>query len=278
MANELDGKVAIVTGGASGIGRGTAERFVAEGAKVVVADVDAEEGESCASALGPNAAFKQTDVADVEQVRELVDFTLDTFSGLHIMFNNAGISGARHQRLEDEDFADFHQVLGVNLLGVMAGTKEAARHMKVGGGGSIINVASIGGIQAAPGLWAYHGSKAGVIFFTRCAAVDLGEYAIRVNCLAPGNIETPILSTVMAANLAAEERDELMRTVREYIISRQAIRRQGTTDDIAEAALYFASDRSSYVTGSLVPVDGGLTAGAVPSGNGLPEKLKKAQT
>ena len=277
MANELAGKVAVVTGGASGIGRGTAERFVAEGAKVVIADIDAETGKSCAAQHGADAAFKQTDVADVEQVRELVDFTVETFGGIHVMFNNAGISGARHPRLEEEDFADFHRVMEVNLLGVMAGTKEAARAMKTNGGGSIINVASIGGIQPAPGLWTYHASKSAVIFFSRCAAVDLGEYAIRVNCLAPGNIETPILSSVMAADLPEDEREAVMRAVREYIISRQAIRRQGTTEDIAQAALYFASDRSNYVTGSLLPVDAGITAGVVPSGNPLPELIKKAR-
>jgi NAD(P)-dependent dehydrogenase (short-subunit alcohol dehydrogenase family) len=277
MANELAGKVGIVTGGGSGIGRGTAERFLAEGARIVIADIDSESGQSCAAELGPNVAFKQTDVSDVNQVRELVDFTVETFGGLHVMFNNAGISGARHARLEEEDFADFHRVMGVNLLGVMAGTREAARAMKAAGGGSIINVASIGGIQPAPGLWAYHGSKSAVIFFSRCAAVDLGEYAIRVNCLAPGNIETPILSSVMADNLPEEDREAVMRAVREYIISRQAIQRQGTTEDIAQAALYFASDRSSYVTGSLLPVDAGITAGVAPSGNPLPEIIEKAR-
>jgi NAD(P)-dependent dehydrogenase (short-subunit alcohol dehydrogenase family) len=180
------------------------------------------------------------------------------------MFNNAGISGARHPHLLDDDLADFHKVTSVNLLGVMAGTREAARHMSTDGGGSIINMSSIGGIQAAPGMWSYHTSKVGVIFFTKCAALDLGEHGIRVNCIAPGNIETPILGSVMAAGLAEDEKAELMKRVREFIISRQAIKRQGTTGDIAEAALYLASDRSSYVTGTLLAVDGGMTAGSPP--------------
>ena len=153
MADELLGRVAIVTGGASGIGRGTAERFLAEGARVVIADVDSQRGEEFAKSCGPNAAFKQVDVADAEQVRELVDFAVETFGGVHVMFNNAGISGARHARLLEEDFSDFHRVMGVNLLGVMVGTREAARHMAKNGGGSIINISSIGGIQSAPGLW-----------------------------------------------------------------------------------------------------------------------------
>jgi NAD(P)-dependent dehydrogenase (short-subunit alcohol dehydrogenase family) len=264
MTNELAGKVTIVTGAASGIGRGVAEKFLTEGAQVVLADVNADQGKAAEAELGSNARFKQTDVADQNQVRKLVSFAVEMFGGLHVMFNNAGISGARHPRLLDDDLADFHQVMGINLLGVMAGTREAARHMSANGGGSIINISSIGGIQPAPGMWNYHVSKVGVIFFTKCAAVDLGELGIRVNCIAPGNIETPILGGVMAAGLPEEEKAELMQKIRAFLLTRQAVKRQGTTNDIAEAALYFASERSSYVTGTLLPVDGGMTAGAPP--------------
>src|SRR5262245_8230673 len=210
MANELSGKVAIVTGAASGIGRGVAEKFVAEGAQVVLADVNREQGEAAAAELGTSARFKQTDVSDQDQVREGVSVAGEKFGGAHVMLNNAGTSGARHPRLLDDDLADFHQVTAVNLLGVMAGTREAARHMSTNGGGSIINISSIGGIQAAPGLFSYHTSKVGVIFFTKCAAVDVGEYGIRVNCIAPGNIETPILASVMEAIMAGDETAEMM--------------------------------------------------------------------
>src|SRR5215469_7108821 len=165
MADELAGKVAIVTGAASGIGRGVAEKFLAEGAQVVLADVNAEQGKAAEAELGTGARFKQTDVSDQDQVRDLVTFAVETFGGLHVMFNNAGISGARHPRLLEDDLSDFHHVLGINLLGVMAGTREAARHMATNGGGSIINISSIGGVQAAPGMWNYHVSKVGVIFF-----------------------------------------------------------------------------------------------------------------
>ena len=264
MTDELAGKVAIVTGAASGIGRGVAEKFLGEGARVVLADINVEQGKEAEAELGSDARFKQTDVSDQDQVGELVAFTVETFGGLHVMFNNAGISGARHPRLLEDDLSDFHRVLGINLLGVMAGTREAARHMSTSGGGSIINVSSIGGIQPAPGMWNYHVSKVGVIFFSQCAAVDLGELGIRVNCIAPGNIETPILGGVMAAGLPEEEKAELMKKIRAFLLTRQAIKRQGTTNDIAEAALYFASDRSSYVTGTLLPVDGGMVAGAPP--------------
>jgi NAD(P)-dependent dehydrogenase (short-subunit alcohol dehydrogenase family) len=261
MSGELDGKVAIVTGGSSGIGLGTVERFLAEGARVVVADIDRDRGQEVVAGLGEQAAFAHTDVGQPDQVVAMVAFALERFGGLHIMFNNAGISGARHPTLLDDDFSDFHRVMDVNLLGVMVGTREAARRMAGGAGGSIINISSIGGMQFAPSLWAYHLSKSGVIHFTKAAAVGLGRHRVRVNCIAPGNIETPILEQAMVSHLPEAERAETLGRIREYILSQQPLARQGTTDDMAEAALYFASDRSAYVTGTVLPVDGGLVAG-----------------
>jgi NAD(P)-dependent dehydrogenase (short-subunit alcohol dehydrogenase family) len=276
MADELRGKVAIVTGGSSGIGLGTAHRFLAEGAQVVIADIDDARGEAVMHELGDGAAFKRTDVAQPAQVADLVAFTVERFGGLHVMFNNAGISGARYPTLLEDDFADFHQVMGINLLGVMAGTREAARHMAEHGGGSIINISSVGGVQAAPSLWAYHASKASVITFSKSAAIDLGRFAIRVNCIAPGNIETPILEQTMAARVPEAERPEMMRKIRAFILSRQPLQQQGRTDDIAQAAVYFASDRSSYVTGTMLPVDGGLLAGN-PAATGGIEAIRGQQ-
>ena len=261
MPNELTGKVAVVTGGSSGIGLGTAVRFLAEGARVVIADIDRERGEEVTAGLGAGAAFKHTDVADPRQVSDLVAYAVERFGGLHVMFNNAGISGVRHPTLFDDDFADFHRVMDVNLLGVMVGTREAARHMATAGGGSVINISSIGGINAAPSLWAYHLAKSSVIFFTKAAAVGLGEHGVRVNCICPGNIETPILERTMASHLPEEERAETMRRIRAYILSQQPLQRQGTTDDIAEAALFLAGDRSPFSTGMTLPVDGGMVAG-----------------
>jgi NAD(P)-dependent dehydrogenase (short-subunit alcohol dehydrogenase family) len=261
VANELNGKIAIVTGGSSGIGLGTAERFLAEGARVVVADVDRERGEDVVAGLGADASFHLVDVADPAQVTALVHTTVERLGGLHVMFNNAGISGVRHPTLFDDDFADFHRVMDVNLLGVMVGTREAARHMATAGGGSVINIASIGGITAAPSLWAYHLAKSSVIFFTKAAAVGLGEHGVLVNCICPGNIETPILGSTMTSHLPEEDRAAALQRIRAYIQAQQPLQRQGTTDDIAEAALYFASDRSSFVTGTTLPVDGGMVAG-----------------
>ena len=149
MSHELANKVAIVTGGAAGIGAATAKLFLDEGARVVIADVNREQGEALAADLGPDCAFKQTDVSRREDVADLVTFTIEQFGGLHIMFNNAGISGRMAPSLLDEDFTDFDRILNVDLLGVMLGTQLAARHMKDHGGGSIINTTSIGGMEPA---------------------------------------------------------------------------------------------------------------------------------
>jgi NAD(P)-dependent dehydrogenase (short-subunit alcohol dehydrogenase family) len=264
MSRELEGKVAVVTGGSSGIGARAAERLAGAGARVVIADIDEKAARGVVAGIGDAAAFHRTDVADQNQVRAMVDFAVAHFGGLHILVNNAGIGGIRHPRLIDDDFSDFHRVIDINLLGVMAGTRDAARHMKDHGGGSIINISSIGGLRPAPSNWTYHVSKSAVAMFSQCAAIDLGEYNVRVNCIAPGNIETTILAGSMANGLSGADRDELMARIREFIISRQPLKRQGTTDDLAEAILFFASDRSRYVTGTVLPVDGGMVAGAPP--------------
>jgi len=260
VVNELAGKVAIVTGGASGIGRGMVERFVAEGARVVIADVETDRGEALAATLGPDALFRRTDVSDPEQVGALVGTAVEKFGGLHVMVNNAGVSGTMHRRFLDDDLADFHRVMAVNVLGVMAGTRDAARHMATSGGGSIINVTSIGGIQAGGGVMTYRASKAAVIQFTKSAAIELAYYEIRVNAIAPGNIPTPILAKSVA-NMDQEEIERYEAAIRETMRADRPLKREGTPEDIAEAALYFAGERSRYVTGTVLPVDGGTVAG-----------------
>ena len=261
MSDELTGKVAVITGAASGIGRGCAERFLAAGAKVVIADVNAEEGEAFAKSLGANAVFKEADVANADSVDDLVAFAVERFGGLHCMFNNAGISGSRTERIIDHDFGDFERVMAINVLGVANGIRSAARHMKDQGGGSIVNTTSIGGMQPGRGSYTYAMSKASVIILAQSAAIDLGEYGIRVNCIAPANIESPILGNMLGAGLPEDVKEQMMVEVRNFLLNRQPIRRQGTTDDIAEAAMFFASDRSSYVTGQVICVDGGMLTG-----------------
>jgi NAD(P)-dependent dehydrogenase (short-subunit alcohol dehydrogenase family) len=244
VGQELVRKVAIVTGGASGLGRATVERFVEEGARVVIADVNTTGGEELAATLGSAAAFKRTDVSDADEVQELVDFAVERFGGLHVMFNNAGIPSTMTRFLQN-DLADFTRVMNVNLFGVMVGTQRAARHMAAHGGGSIINNSSIGGVMAGAGVVTYRTSKAAVIHFTKSAAIDLAEYEIRVNCVAPAHILTAITSYDMGP----------------VIKNTQPLQRQGRPEDVADAVCYLASDRTAQITGVVLPVDGGTSAG-----------------
>ncbi|BBX91482.1 SDR family oxidoreductase [Mycolicibacterium boenickei] len=260
--NELAGKVTVVTGGASGLGEGLVRRFAAEGAKVMIGDVDEDRGKALAAELGENTRFLLTDVSDVEQVGRLVSAAVDTFGGLDVMVNNAGISGRMHRRFMDDDLADFDSVMRVNVRAVMAGTRDAARYMSEHGGGSILNLTSIGGIQAGGGVMTYRASKAAVIQFTKSAAIELAHYEIRVNAIAPGNIRTAIV----AKSASPEERErieEFEAGIRAQMRNDRPLKREGTVEDVAEAALYFATDRSRYVTGTVLPIDGGTVAGKV---------------
>lgn len=241
---ELERKVAAVTGGASGIGRAMVERFAAEGARVVIADIDADAGEALAGSIGDGAAFFRTDVTDAEAVQAMVDFAVDHFGGLHVMVNNAGVASSMTRFLHD-DLADFHRVVDINVLGVLLGSQRAARHMKANGGGSIINTSSTAGINAGAGLITYRATKAAVIHASKSIALDVAQYGIRVNCILPGQIKTAMTSYDMDAVL-------------KYT---QPLPRQGVAEDVAEAAVFLAGDRSAQITGITLPVDGGTTAG-----------------
>lgn len=245
MDGLLADRTAIVTGGASGLGRAAVELFVQHGARVVIADTDVERGRALARELGTAAAFVHTDVSNRAHIAELTAFAVAHFGGLDVMLNNAGLSGAAHNRFLDDDLADFDRVVAVNLLGVMLGTQAAARHMATHGGGAIINVSSIAGLKPGLPLITYRAAKAGVIHFTRSVARDLGEYGIRVNCIAPGHIP---------AGMTFYDMSEMIERV-------QPLRRQGTPRDFANAALYLASELSAQVTGLVLPVDGGSNLG-----------------
>ena len=241
---ELSGKVAIITGGAGGIGSATAELLVAEGASVVIGDVDADRGRDIAAHIGDAAAFRQSDVSDLDQVQALVDFTVDHFGGLDIMFNNAGI-GSPLKRFLPDDLEDFSRIMSVNLFGVIAGAQRAARYMRDNGGGCIINNASIAAINAGAGMISYRASKAAVAHVTKCLAIDLAPYGIRVNCLTPAHIRTGITTYEMAPVLR-------------YM---QPLEREAQPEDVANAVVFLASERAAQVTGIVFPIDGGTTAG-----------------
>jgi len=246
MSRELEGKVAVVTGAANGIGRGIAEAFVAEGARVVIADVDDAAGKATADALGDAAAYVHTDVSDPTSLAAAVDAAVTQFGAIDVMVNNAGIASSLRRFMQD-DFRDFQKVMAVDLFGVMAGTQAAARRMQPGG--SIVNVASIAGISPGVGLQTYRAAKAGVIHFSRSAAIELAELGLRVNVIAPANIQTAINTAFDTSSIVARI---------------QPLQRFGTVTDVANAAVYLASDRAAQVTGVVLPVDGGTTAGPPP--------------
>jgi NAD(P)-dependent dehydrogenase (short-subunit alcohol dehydrogenase family) len=243
----LEGKVAVVTGGVSGIGRGTVERFVEEGARVVIADIDDERGPKVAHELGSAVAFKRTDVASMVDLQAAVDFAVERFGGLHVMFNNAGI-GSELKNFIDIDLGQFDRVMRVNLFGVLAGSQCAARAMTEHGG-SIINNSSIAGIGTGGGVMIYRAAKAAVAHASKAMAVDLAQFNIRVNCIAPGHIPTEITNYDM----------------KKVIEMTQPLQRQGSVVDVANAVLYYASDLSAQVTGTILAIDGGTVAGPPPS-------------
>lgn len=246
MGNELEGKVAIITGGANGLGRAITEMFAEEGARVVIADIDDEAGIEAVDMLGPSASFVHTDVSDPDSLQLAIDHARQQFGALHVMVNNAGISGSS-RRLMQDDLRDFGRVIAVDLYGVMVGTQRAARVM--GQGSSIINITSIAGISPGPGFSTYRAAKAAVIHFSRCAAIEVAELGIRVNAIAPGNISTAIN--------ASYDTESVARRI-------QPLQRIGGARDVANAAVFLASERSAQVTGTLIPVDGGTTAGPPP--------------
>ncbi|MCM3575213.1 MULTISPECIES: SDR family NAD(P)-dependent oxidoreductase [Mesobacillus] len=244
----LADKTAIITGGASGIGRAAALRFAAEGAKLVIADVNGEGGRETAQLIeqqGGKALFFETNVSDSKQVKELVSATVEAYGKLNILFNNAGIGNPDVKSVDlDED--DWDRVIDINLKGVFLGIKHAVPELKKAGGGAIINTSSLLGIKGQKYLAAYNASKAGVILLTKNAALEYGRDNIRVNAIAPGVIDTQIID--------GWKNDE-----RKWpIISRaNALGRIGTPEEVANAVLFLASEEASFITGATLSVDGG---------------------
>jgi NAD(P)-dependent dehydrogenase (short-subunit alcohol dehydrogenase family) len=244
---KLDGKVAIVTGGASGIGRATVELFVREGAKVLSADWD-EKGTEVVAGMA-DAAFLKVDVSSAEDVQRMVAEAVKRFGGLDILFNNAGIEG--DQALSaDCTIENFDRVIAVNLKGVFLGTKYAIPEMLKRGGGSIINTASIAGLVGFPNIPAYCASKGGVVQLTKVTALEYATQGIRVNAICPGVIWTPMVERFTSVDSGARAAFE----------AAEPVGRFGTSEEVAQMALYLASDDSKFCTGAPFIIDGGWVA------------------
>ena len=254
----LDGKVAVVTGGASGIGEGTVRLFANEGARVVIADLQDAKGQHLAEELGTTTSYLRTDVSDEDQVRAAVEHAVAKFGRLDCMFNNAGFGGVGGP-IEDTDMAGYDSTMAVLLRGVFLGIKHSARVMKAQGAGSIISTASIAGLQAGFGPHVCSAAKAAVIHLSRSVSVEVAPFGVRSNVICPGVTVTNIFTA--QRGLTEQQAQAALPLVDAALADWAPMRRSGQPADIAEAALWLASDASSYVTGQAIVVDGGLTAG-----------------
>lgn len=255
---KLDGKVAVITGGASGIGRATVRLFVKEGARVVFGDIEDRMAKRVVDEVGTNATYLHADVNREEDIKALVDYTNEKLGRLDCMFNNAGAGGAQGL-IEDVRTEDWDATINLLLRSVFLGIKHAARVMKKQGFGSIISTASVAGIQTGFGHHAYSSCKAAIIHLTRTTAVELGVSGVRVNCICPGGIATAIFGR--GFGMSAEDADNAAELLKPIFATLQPVKRSGLAEDIAQAALWLAGEDASFVSGHALVVDGGLTCG-----------------
>jgi meso-butanediol dehydrogenase/(S,S)-butanediol dehydrogenase/diacetyl reductase len=244
----FSGKTVVVTGGASGIGLAAVRRFHAEGAAVVVADINGDAARDVARELGDNRCLaRKVDVSNWEQVKDLMDRAAATFGGLDIVFNNAGITS--FSAIPESSLEEWHRVIEIDLSGIFFGCKAAIPLMRERGGGAIINTASGSGLKGDYGAIAYCAAKGGVINFTRAAALDHAREGIRVNAVSPGPIATPLLRGI-----------DKMKKLRDQWQESIPMGRFGNPEEIAAVVAFLASDDATYLTGVTIPVDGGVMA------------------
>lgn len=258
MALQLDGKVAVITGAASGIGLATVECFVEAGARVLAADLQVEAGEALARRFPGVVKFMRCDVMQTAQIREAIDSAAAHFGGLDILFSNAGAGGTT-AGVEQFDEAAWDATQALLLRSVAAGAAFAVPHMRQRGAGSIINTSSVSALQAGYAPLCYSVAKAGVLHFTRVAAAELAPQRIRINAIVPGFIATSIFGGIL--NLDPAEARQLAGQIAERSGTANPIGRSGMPRDIAEAACFLASDAAGFITGTHLTVDGGLTMG-----------------
>ena len=256
--SRLEGRRTVITGAASGIGAETARLFVAEGASVVLADLEVGRGEKLAAELGDRARFVAVDVAEEGAIDRAIDESVTTFGGLDVLFNNAGNPGSLG-RIEDIDMELFDRTVAIHLRGVFLGIRAAARIMRPQGHGSIINTASVAGLRANYGGHDYSAAKAAIVQLTHTTANELGEDGVRVNAICPGGIATSIFGR--GAGLDADAAESTVAVMEVALADVAPMQRSGQPLDIAECALWLASDASSFVTGQAIAVDGGLVTG-----------------
>ncbi len=249
----LNDKTAFVTGAGSGIGEAIARLFVARGARVVVADIDESAGKCVANDIGENAVFRRVDVANSADVHDALEWAAKDQGGLHILANNAGIPLVGN--VEETAEEDFERLMRVNVSGVFHGCKHAIPIMARHGGGNIINIGSVAGLVGIDRRFAYSATKGAVIAMTRQLAIDYVSQKIRVNCICPGTVYTPFVDAYLRKYHAHE-----IEETRAKLDARQPMGRMGRPEEIANMALYLAADESEFITGSILTIDGGLTA------------------
>jgi NAD(P)-dependent dehydrogenase (short-subunit alcohol dehydrogenase family) len=258
MTGRLDGKVAVITGAASGIGRGTVDLFVREGARVIAADIQDDKGARIEEDHKGAARYVRCDVSQEKDIKAAVDAAVKDFGRLDCLFNNAGTGGARDPA-DDVTAEGFDSVMHLHVRAALFGIKYAAPQMRKAGGGAIISTASVAGLQAGYGPILYSIAKAAIVHMTKVTAAQLAADRIRVNCICPGLIATNIFASGLG--IPSQLADTRLDAIAEAATHSQPIPRGGRPRDIAEAALYLASDSADWVTGQALVVDGGLTLG-----------------